>query len=71
MSAPKPKFALTHEEKTSKLWRKLLAHWEDKLETLRNQNDGDKSEIDTAKLRGRISECKANLSLDKDAPDID
>lgn len=66
----KTPFILTKEDKDSKLWRKLMAHWEDKLSTLRAQNDGDKPESATAALRGRIAECKANLALDKDAPDL-
>lgn len=70
MSEPKARFVLTQDEKESKLWRKLTAHWQDKLQTLRTQNDGDKPESVTAKLRGQIAECKANLALENDLPDV-
>ena len=59
-------FVLTHEDKQSPVWRKLVKHWESRLELLRTQNDGDKDLTDTATLRGRIAECKANLNLAKE-----
>ena len=62
MNQPIP-FELSNEDKKSKLWRKLKEHWESRLETLRTQNDGDKNDIDTAKLRGRIAEIKDSISL--------
>jgi hypothetical protein len=71
MSQPKPRIVLTQDEKDSKLWRKLMAHWEGQLQILRTQNDGDKSEIETARLRGRIAQVKADLALDKDLPEVD
>lgn len=64
-------FILTKEDKDSKLWHKLMAHWEEKLSALRAQNDGDKAENITANLRGRIAEVKANLSLNNELPNID
>lgn len=57
---------LTIEERRSPLWRKLAEHYESRLESLRNQNDGDRTDVDTAKLRGRISEVKLMLSLGHD-----
>ena len=71
MNQPKQRLTLTRDEKESKLWKRLLEHCESRLQTLRMQNDGDKSEIETAKLRGRILEVKAFLGLDKDLPEID
>ncbi len=70
MTPPK-QFALTAEDKDSRLWHKLMAHWESRLDTLRTQNDGDKDATETAKQRGRIAECKANLALNNDLPDLE
>lgn len=67
----KEPFALSREEKNSPLWRRLTTHWEDRLSTLRAQNDIDMPDGRTATLRGRISECKYNLSLTKDLPIIE
>lgn len=57
---------LTIEERRSPLWRKLAEHYESRLESLRNQNDGDRVDVETAKLRGRIAEVKLLLSLGHD-----
>ena len=57
---------LTIEERRSPLWRKLAEHYESRLESLRNQNDGDRTDVDTAKLRGRIAEVKLVLALGND-----
>ena len=54
---------LTDEERRSALWRKLSAHAESRLQSLRIQNDGDKDAAETAKLRGRIAEVKVFLAL--------
>lgn len=70
MSDPKKQFVLTPDDKDSKLWRKLMAHWESKIEIFRTQNEGDRNETETAKLRGRIAELRANLNLDKDLPEM-
>lgn len=66
MNEPKPPFTLTKEEKLSPLWRALVAHWEDRLEVLRTQNEANRSEVETALLRGRIAECRLNLQLGKE-----
>lgn len=64
-------FILTIEEKRSPLWRKLEDYCENRLVDLRKENDGDRSEIDTAKIRGRIAEAKLLISLGKDTTKID
>lgn len=56
-------FVLTIEEKRSSLLRKLQEYAEERLETLRKENDADKSDLDTAKIRGRIAELKFLISL--------
>lgn len=56
---------LDHNDRTSQLWAKLTAHWNKRIEELRYQLEGDRSDIDTAKLRGRIAEIRANLALIK------
>jgi hypothetical protein len=70
MNEPKQRLVLTQDEKDSKLWRKLMKHWEDRLQILRTQNDGDKDEKATSRLRGQIAELKAMLGMDKDLPEV-
>lgn len=71
MIQPKPRFILTEDEKESRLWKRLCEHWQDRLQTLRAQNDSDKSESATARLRGQIAELKASLGLEKELPETD
>ena len=71
MTPPKLAFELSREEKNSRLFKKLLTYWEERLNTLRTQNDGNHEPLETANLRGRIAELKLNLSLDKEKPGID
>ena len=54
---------LTEQERQSALWLKLEAYLNKKLIDLRGQNDGDMSLEATARLRGRIAQCKYFLSL--------
>ena len=57
---------MTLEEKHSAVWMKLKEVLNEQLELLRRQNDTDKSETETAFLRGRITEIKNILSLEED-----
>lgn len=66
MNTPEPPFTLTESERTSGLWLRLEGYWKGRLERLRAQNDGDRSEAETAKLRGQIAELKASLSLGRE-----
>lgn len=71
MIEPKKQFLLTRDERDTNLWTKLMAHWSDRLASLRAQNDNsDRNEIDTAKLRGQIAELKQLLALNNDPPDF-
>lgn len=70
MTDPKPPLVLTSEDKHTALWQKLMAHWEDRLASLRMQNDGDKPETETARLRGQIVAVKACLALNSAPPDL-
>jgi hypothetical protein len=70
MTAPKPPLILTHDERLSPLWRKLVAHMTEQVDQLRQSNDADRSETETARLRGRIAAYKAMLELNKE-PDQD
>lgn len=54
---------LTEEELNSPLWAKLKDHWSKRLLSLRAENDKNLNDIDTARLRGRIAEVRANLDL--------
>ena len=62
---------LTEMDRHSATWKKLQAHYEDRLAKLRVENDGRLNADDTARLRGRIHECKALLALGTDRPVID
>lgn len=55
-------------EAQSPLWVKIKAHLEARLDSARLKNDGDLDEVETAKLRGRITELKSFLALDKPPP---
>jgi len=56
-------FALESHDLNNPLWIKLRDHYQRRLEELRARNDGDLSDKDTDKMRGRIAECKAFLNL--------
>ena len=60
---PEPKFELSAAERDGALWLKLAAHLEKQLAYCRIQNDGDKTEIETAAIRGRIACLKSLLAL--------
>ena len=49
---------LTEADIHSSLWLKLLKHWQARIDDLRKMNETDKTEIETAKLRGRIAEVR-------------
>lgn len=55
---------LTEEQLRDPLWQAIRKEYEAKLVMLRKQNDADKSDIETAKLRGKIIEIKELLRLD-------
>ena len=64
------RFQLSKNDKLSALWAKITVHLEDRLAELRAQNDGDLTEAQTAKHRGRIAEVKSLLDLGEDDPVI-
>lgn len=64
-------FFLTTEEKQSPLFRKLMIHWNERLDTMRMKNDGDMGPVETAHLRGKLSTVKENLRLANDTPVIE
>ena len=53
---------LDHQERNGAAWQKLRAHIEQRLEVYRRRNDGPLSEVERAKIRGRIAELKLLLS---------
>lgn len=61
---------ITTHDRNSAVWQKLKPYLESRLEMLRQQNDGNRTEAQTAKLRGRIAEIKAILSLGTDKPQV-
>lgn len=50
---------------TTPLWLKIKKMQEAKLQRYREVNDGQLDEITTARLRGKISEVKAFLKIDR------
>lgn len=72
MIGPKPLFALTQEERSSHLWRKLESHFTDRLATCRALNDQSSlAEIQTARLRGEIKNLKDLLALSTRDPTME
>lgn len=59
---------LTDQERHSALWKKLSAYIDERIQTLRLKNDGDLSELETARLRGRIAACKEFLAVGEPTP---
>lgn len=55
-----------HELK-SPLWAKLREHMERRIAQQRERNDQNLSELETAKVRGRIAEAKEFLLLETPA----
>lgn len=62
---------LTEHDLASPLWEKLNKHWVDRLTQLRLENEKNLSEIDTARLRGKIAEVKLAQSLGSLKPETD
>lgn len=60
------KIEFTIQDTQNPLWVRLKPHLEARLAYLRSQNDSDLDPVETSKLRGRIAEVRAMLSLDKD-----
>ena len=65
---PREPFTLTHEERRSPVWQRLLEHLDERIQALRAQNDGPKDEAATAHLRGQIAAFKALQALNADRP---
>ena len=56
-------FQLSESDRRSPLWLALMAHYTERLATLRARNDTPAAEAATADTRGRIAEVKALLDL--------
>lgn len=61
-------FKLTDADRHSATWKRLSEHLVARLASHRAKNDGDLTELNTAKLRGRIKEVQYLLGLDKTEP---
>jgi len=55
-------FVLTEGERNHPLWRKLETHLQNRVVILRAKNDGPLDALQTATIRGQITEVKALLS---------
>jgi len=53
-------------DRQSPTWAKLKAHLKERLQDHRIKNDGNLTEADTAKNRGRIAEALYILGLDEE-----
>jgi hypothetical protein len=53
---------ITAFEAESAMWKKTEAELVERLQTLRQKNDGNLDVIETAKLRGTIAMCKEILA---------
>ena len=63
-------FTLTPADKASPLWRALEAHYTERLQSLRMQNDASLLPERTERIRGQIFECKAFLGLADERPPV-
>ena len=61
---------LNKEELETALWKKIEKHFKGQLTELRALNDWDRTEGETAHLRGRIAQCKEVLLLDPGNGDV-
>lgn len=64
-------FILTHVEKDSPLWNRLMGYLDARLKRLRIENDADRTPEQTARLRGRIDEVKLMMGLNNDQPIVE
>ena len=62
---------LLDSDKKSGTWLRLKEHIEDRIDVLRRKNDGDLSEIETARLRGCLVAYKEILMLGEDPPSME
>ena len=62
---------LTREDFKTDTWAHIVAFIDARIHELRETNDGPRSEIDTASLRGRIAELKKLKALEPPAPAAD
>lgn len=66
-----PEPVLTDGDRQGPTWMRLKKHYEERLATLRTQNDAALAAEKTAELRGQIKEVKRLLKLDSDTPDFE
>lgn len=66
MNEPRKPLVLTKEQRESALWKILMEHFERRLLDKRLKNDGPLSEVETASIRGGISELKSIMLLNNE-----
>lgn len=62
---------LTEQEKQSPLWVKIKSYLEERIQGHRTANDGVLSELETARLRGRIAELKVIIAAEQSPASLD
>ncbi len=63
------KLNLDQTERRSTAWLKVEKYLQERIEALRDQNDGDHDPIKTAKIRGQIDELKTMLKSQQPLPE--
>lgn len=58
-------------ERKGAVWLKLKKHFEERLEAKRKQVEGNVSQEETQKLRGRIAEIRELLRLGDEQPKVE
>jgi hypothetical protein len=58
-------FKIDFSDRNTPLWSKLSRYFEGRVDELHIKLEGDISEVQAAKLRGRIAEIRACMALDK------
>lgn len=62
---------LNEHERQSALWKRIEAYLNERLDICRKKNDGDLSELETARLRGEIASYKRILVLGETLPPME
>lgn len=63
-------FRLTPGDKQSETWARIKKHLSARREVLRFELEKDRSETDSANLRGRIAEIRLLLDLEREEPNL-
>ena len=71
MTTAREPFALTPQERGTELWRKLMEHFDERIQALRLKNDSPLDEQETARVRGEIAAFKYLKTLNTERQTLD